>query len=427
MSLSAPLKVPQFRVHKGSGQGYANAWGRRVYFGKHDTPEAMRRYHEFVAEYMANGGQPPVQPDQLTIKELIARFWVHAEQYYIDADGNPSTEIDAFRYALKPLKELFAETRVSDFGPRALQAVRQRMIEYDWCRSYINKHMVRVKSVFRWAAEQELISGSVYHALQAVAGLRKGRSGARESDPVRPVPTEYVNSIKPHVSRQVWALVQLQLFTGARAGELVGICPRDLNMSGRIWTYTPEEHKTAHHGHHRTIYFGPRAQAVLEPFLTRQIDAPMFSPREAEQERREKMHAARRTPLSCGNTPGVNKKHSPRRSAGDVYDVDAYRRAIARGCDHAFPPPEPLAQREKETKKAWKARLADEQKERLAKWQSDHRWHPHQLRHNAATELRKEFGIEVARIILGHRSAAITEVYAELDQAKAVEAMLRVG
>jgi hypothetical protein len=41
--------------------------------------------------------------------------------------------------------------------------------------------------------------------------------------------------------------------------------------------------------------------------------------------------------------------------------------------------------------------------------------------------LRKEFGLETARIILGHRSAAITEVYAELDQQKAMEAIVRVG
>jgi len=43
------------------------------------------------------------------------------------------------------------------------------------------------------------------------------------------------------------------------------------------------------------------------------------------------------------------------------------------------------------------------------------------------TFLRKEFGIETARIIFGHRSAAITEVYAEMDQAKAMEAVVRVG
>ena len=31
-----------------------------------------------------------------------------------------------------------------------------------------------------------------------------------------------------------------------------------------------------------------------------------------------------------------------------------------------------------------------------------HRWHVHQLRHRAATDLRKQFGIEVAQVMLGH-------------------------
>ena len=87
MSFSVPLKVPRFCIHKGSGQAYVYAWGRRVYFGKHDRPEAVQRYHEFVAEYVTNGGQPPVEPDPMTIKEGIARFRVHAEPYYVDADG----------------------------------------------------------------------------------------------------------------------------------------------------------------------------------------------------------------------------------------------------------------------------------------------------------------------------------------------------
>ena len=38
-----------------------------------------------------------------------------------------------------------------------------------------------------------------------------------------------------------------------------------------------------------------------------------------------------------------------------------------------------------------------------------------------------EFGIEAARIILGHHSAAITEVYAEKDEQQALEAMAKVG
>jgi len=50
-----------------------------------------------------------------------------------------------------------------------------------------------------------------------------------------------------------------------------------------------------------------------------------------------------------------------------------------------------------------------------------------QLRHNATTFLRKEFGLETARIILGHRSAAIRKVYAEQYRQKALEAIVRAG
>lgn len=61
------------------------------------------------------------------------------------------------------------------------------------------------------------------------------------------------------------------------------------------------------------------------------------------------------------------------------------------------------------------------------RWRRDHRWHPHQLRHNAATYLRHEFGIEVAQLILGHQSADVTEIYAEQDLNKAKDIIGRVG
>ena len=41
--------------------------------------------------------------------------------------------------------------------------------------------------------------------------------------------------------------------------------------------------------------------------------------------------------------------------------------------------------------------------------------------------MRREFGIDVARILLGHSSAVMTEVYAELDSAKAIDAAKRTG
>ena len=41
--------------------------------------------------------------------------------------------------------------------------------------------------------------------------------------------------------------------------------------------------------------------------------------------------------------------------------------------------------------------------------------------------MRKAYGLDAARVILGHKSPAITEVYAEIDAAKAVEIMAKVG
>jgi site-specific recombinase XerD len=49
------------------------------------------------------------------------------------------------------------------------------------------------------------------------------------------------------------------------------------------------------------------------------------------------------------------------------------------------------------------------------------------LRHNAATNLRKEFGVELARIILGHATAFTTEIYAEADRMQAMEVIGKVG
>lgn len=203
-------------------------------------------------------------------------------------------------------------------------------------------------------------------------------------------------------------MIQLQLYTGARAGEIVIMRGNDLDMGGKIWTYTPARHKTEHHGKARVIYLGPRAQRVVKGFLKADLNACLFSPTDAETERRAKLHANRKTPLSYGNRPGTNRRRKPKREPRDHYTTESYRRAITRGCDLAD--------------KAAKKKCGDQQVDRIIP-----RWHPHQLRHSAATRLRKEFGIEAARVILGHSSPSMTDLYAEIDRTRAVEVMARIG
>ncbi len=55
------------------------------------------------------------------------------------------------------------------------------------------------------------------------------------------------------------------------------------------------------------------------------------------------------------------------------------------------------------------------------------RWHPHQLRHTAATAIRSRFGSEAAQGILGHKNLSTTEIYAERDLAAAARIMAEVG
>ncbi|HTQ37684.1 MAG TPA: site-specific integrase [Pirellulales bacterium] len=401
-------RVPSYRLHKPTGQAVATINGRDRYLGRHNSAASRQEYKRLIAEWAATGGSP-ADNAELTVAEVIQRFRRYAESYYRGPDGQQTCEVDNIRKACRLLRLLYGDTAAKDFGPLALQAVRGSLIDKGYCRTSINRDIGRIKLMFKWSGSQELIPASVYHGLQTVAGLRIGRSGAKESDPVKPVPQAFVDGVLDHVPPTVAALINLQLLTAARPGELLIMRTGDLDTSGRIWTYTPERHKTAHRGHRRTIYIGPRAQAILRPFLKTDLTAFLFSPAEAVQQFRAIRHTQRITALSCGNRPGTNRQRKPRWTPGNKYSVHSYARAIARGCDKAFPAPK------------------DATEDETRQWRKAHRWSPHRLRHNAATNLRKEFGLDVARIVLGHRSAAITEVYAELDHGKALEVIGRVG
>ena len=423
----SPRKIPKFRRHKASGQAFVELNGRRLYLGRHDRPETRAEYDRVIAEWLAAGRQLPVPPEDLTVVEFLARFLDAAEIRYGARDGGHSTELLNVKRAIGFVRKLYGHCRVSEFGPRALMAIRQQMVDEGWTRKSINRMAARVVMAFRWGVKHELIPREVAYALGTVDGLRQGECGVQDAEPVRPVAQAAIEAVRPRLSRQVRALVDLQLLTGARPGELVILRPKDLDRTGPVWAYRPERHKTAHRGHTREIYIGPKAQAVLRPFLLRSPEAFCFSPAEAEVQRLRDRHEARKTPLGYGNAPGTNRRRRPQRTPGDRYSVTAYNRAVARACDLAFPPPEHLDRRPGESAKARGTRLTADEHAELEAWRKQHRWHVHQLRHNAATFLRSEFGLDVAAAVLGHRSLAVTNGYAETNSRAAAAAMQKIG
>jgi integrase len=115
------------------------------------------------------------------------------------------------------------------------------------------------------------------------------------------------------------------------------------------------------------------------------------------------------------------RKTKPARVPSAKYKVTRYGQAIARACDRAFPPPAPLARRKGETETVWWTRLTKEQKKEVDGWRQAHHWHPNQLRHAHATQVRQNYGREAAQVALGHSKADVTQVYAERDQTLATK------
>ncbi len=426
-------KLPSYRHHKSSGQAVVTLGGRDIYLGKHDTVASHDRYRQVVAEWLAHHEQTPASsttgamPDTalLSINELFLAYWRFCQGHYVE-QGKPTRECANVKDAVRSLVQDYGDMAVREFRPSTLKAVRQSMIDSGLARTTINDRVNRIRRMFKWGVENDLVDASVLHALQAVAPLRRGRSGAREGKGVQPVPKEQLDAVLPHLPPLIKAMVHVQLYTGMRPGELVVMRSGDLDTSDSIWCYSPPKHKTERFGHDRRIYIGQRAQRCLEPYLSPDLDAYIFDPRLAMAERWAERPTHRRSP---------NTRRKTGRRIRTRYTPTSYLRAIYHACDRAFPPPAHLARRRVQGKRRerwevqaeWRDRLGEVKWAELQQWQKDHRWHPHQLRHNAATFLRRDFGVEAARLILGHRSIAVTELYAELDQEKAVEIISKVG
>jgi integrase len=360
------IRTPKYRLHKGSGQALVQIDGRRIYLGKHGTDQSKQRYRQLVAEWLRNGATLTTQlilADGLTIVGLVAAYLTFAESYYVK-DGTVTDEVHGIRSALRRLEEMYGGSRVSDFRPSHLKNVRRWMIEQGLSRKYINDSVNRIRRMFKWGVENELVSPEVLHSLQAISGLKKGRSGAKEVPPVQPVPLDVLNTTLGQMCEVVSALVRFQYMTGCRPGEARMLRPCDVESHGDVWEYRPASHKSEHHDRERRIFVGPRTQAVLAPWLKRDPSNYCFRPDE-----------------------------SATRFRGECFRRDSYYRAVAQACDRA----------------------------------GVESWSPNQLRHSRATELRARYGLDAAQTVLGHSSADVTQVYAERDFDMARRIMLEFG
>jgi integrase len=386
-------KAPKYRLHKSSGQAVVTLSGKDFYLGRHRSEISRREYDRLVGEWLANGRRLVLEEDnfEISVGDLILRYWEFCQEYY-RKNGKPTSEQGHMKQALRIVRHLYGHTMVRDFGPLALKTCREDYLAAGQSRQKINQNVGRVRRMFKWGVEYELVPPTILHGLKAVSDLRKGRTEAPESTRVLPAPDEHIEAVLSLVSATIGDMIRVQRLTGMRPGELVQMKGSEIDRSSEQWIYRPASHKTEHHGHERVVHLGPRARKVLRPYVIAAGGGFVFSPRRCEAERHAERGRNRKTPMTASQRKRKPKAR-PKRKPREFYDCGSYGRAIKRACEKAGIPS----------------------------------WHPHQLRHNAATLIRKVRGLEEARVVLGHRSVAVTERYAEIDQNMSAEVMEAVG
>lgn len=418
--------VPKLQHHRATGQARVKIAGRDYYCGRWGSKESIAKYHRLLAEYFNGNGAAPVlegkqagpeqalpdggvqavtvspqgvhgstsQPDaglRLCVCDIASRYLFHAETYYRDDDGKRTSSYHEVRMNIRALEPYF-DVPANDFGPLRLRSMRALLIEQGRPRTTCNRIVKGVRSIFKWAASQELIPVSVSNALYTVEPLRAYRTKAPELPPVKPVPDEVVEATIAHLPKIVADMARLHRLTGVRPSEICIMRPCDIDRTDpEVWVYRPVKHKTRWRGEERVVHIGPLAQPILEPYLHRPADAYCFSPREAEAARHKEQRARRKSPVQPSQRNRRSK--NPKRPPGERYTRDSYRAAVDRAAKKAG---------------------------------VDH-WFPNQLRHTVGTEVRKLFGIEASQTRLGHKCLNVTQVYAERDLKLSRDVALKIG
>ena len=354
-----PSNPPKYKLHKASGKSVVRLNGKEIYLGVHNPSNRIVTVGELVIEY----GQ------FCKVKYAASNEWA------------------TIKLVLEYLIQNYKTLPATDFGTVRLDQYRQTMVQAGLVKSTIKRRVNHVVAMYQRGVSIELIDVTLYQRLKALSPLVEP---TRPSKKIPPVKLDVVRATQNELTPTVGDMVELQLLSGMRPGEVCNLRPVDIDQSKDVWIYTPMTHKTEHHGKNRAIAIGYRAQALLKPYLNREETRFCFEPNQAFEQHLERRSANRTIPIGYGNSPKP-RKH---RVFSIKYTNTSYRRAVQRA-----------------------ARRAEVGK-----------WSPNQLRKTAATKARSEMGLETAQIICGHSSKTTTEKhYAEQDINLAVQYAAKFG
>lgn len=382
------------------GGGYT-----RRYFGKFDDPAAHAEYERVKRLFEESDGMispdPNVRHPTLTNYDLVKEFIKWAKRYY-RKNGHETAEPLRLFESVKYVVEFYRSENAEDFDRQKLQFIQQHLDESGrFCRKGVNQIINRIRRLYRWGAENELVPIDVVTSLSLLRPLKMGRCNSIDHEPVQAVPLEDVWATLPQLSSVVADMVRLQLLTGCRPEEIRIMRYCDIKrIRPDLWHYTPSHDKTEHHrlpGHKKIVPLGPRAIGILTPRtdgIPPESTDYIFTPAEAyadHQRRRREHRQSKITPSQAERNR--RRALSPKMKFQPFFSVHAYRRAIVRAAGRAGVSP----------------------------------WFPYQLRHTAATEAEKRLGWRAAQTLLGHKSPDTTKIYIDENRTLAETIASEIG
>lgn len=312
------------------------------------------------------------EPDGLTLDQVCSKFLSWAATYYRHPDGTHTGETYNCELALRELRSRYRDKYINEITYHDILRARDNMVEQGITRQVINQRVGIWKRLFAWALDARLCTAHVKAEVWAINSLKRNRSPAAEGTGQSPVSHKEIKKVLPYLPPILQTMVLIHELCGARPNEICQMKPCLIDRRRNVWVFEPEQHKTQHTGRHRVICLGPRSQGLLKPLLeNRDGTEYIFRPRDVHNWR-----------IQQGQR--VTRNYSEKNKPKMYYTHRTYQQAIASGI-----------------RKAQKA--------------GEHvgGWSPNQLRHTCATRIRKRYGREAARIVLGHsgNTGAVTDTY----------------
>lgn len=252
--------------HRQTGQARVIYKGKHYYLGLFGTDSAAEAYKNFVSKII-NGGEFKVSATSYTVAVAMVQYLTHCKSYYGEKEaGNVQT-------ALRLMATKFGTIELANLGPAVVADFIESMANSgEYTRYRCNKVLAIWKRFYRWLAVKELIKPEKLAVMNAIPGIKIGRSKAKETTPIKAPAMEDFEKLVAVAPPHIADLMNLQLLLACRPGELVSMKPGLVDRSKPVWVYTPAKHKNQHRGHQRKILIGPRAQAILAKYLFRSED-----------------------------------------------------------------------------------------------------------------------------------------------------------